>query len=298
MGSRKTKRNPTAQSLSLGQWCAISGAAASTGMGRQTHLGYALAMSFANVRLGYWWSAPQLGRQFGRQDRKTCWESFRFWLLTRLPTFTYLYNELTARYSREFDRQYLSDGGHFENTGAYALIKRRIPLILVSDNGQDSDYAFADLESLVRLVRLDEGGEVQILGGKDLAQFLKRKKCTEPTFFIDPEQDPDWQDKARAGGSPSFALAMRITFSDEDDEKAQEPIEMIWIKPSRLSRLPQDVAVYGRSHADFPQQSTGNQFFDEAQWESYRRLGEEEMTRLLVACPGLLADLAQPSAVT
>ena len=37
MGSRKTKRNPTAQSLSLGQWCAISGAADPPGL-RSSHV--------------------------------------------------------------------------------------------------------------------------------------------------------------------------------------------------------------------------------------------------------------------
>ena len=36
-----------------------------------------------------------------------------------------------------------------------------------------------------------------------------------------------------------------------------------------------DVRQYGFAHSDFPQQSTAEQWFDEAQFESYRRLGEE-----------------------
>jgi hypothetical protein len=37
---------------------------------------------------------------------------------------------------------------------------------------------------------------------------------------------------------------------------------------------PVENAEYGTSHTSFPNESTADQFFDEAQWESYRRLGE------------------------
>lgn len=36
---------------------------------------------------------------------------------------------------------------------------------------------------------------------------------------------------------------------------------------------PPDVAQYHRAHLPFPQETTAGQFFDEAQWESYRMLG-------------------------
>jgi hypothetical protein len=35
-----------------------------------------------------------------------------------------------------------------------------------------------------------------------------------------------------------------------------------------------DVLQYHRRHGIFPQESTSDQYFDEAQWESYRKLGE------------------------
>jgi len=37
---------------------------------------------------------------------------------------------------------------------------------------------------------------------------------------------------------------------------------------------PLDVLEYRQQHRAFPQESTVDQFFDEAQWESYRALGE------------------------
>jgi hypothetical protein len=39
-----------------------------------------------------------------------------------------------------------------------------------------------------------------------------------------------------------------------------------------------DVLGYHKEHPDFPQQTTADQFFDEAQWESYRRLGDQMAT--------------------
>jgi hypothetical protein len=38
-----------------------------------------------------------------------------------------------------------------------------------------------------------------------------------------------------------------------------------------------DVYKYAGEHADFPHQSTSDQFFNETQFESYRRLGEQSI---------------------
>ena len=45
-------------------------------------------------------------------------------------------------------------------------------------------------------------------------------------------------------------------------------------KPNLLGEEPDDIQQYRRRNQAFPQESTGDQFYDEAQWESYRRLGE------------------------
>ncbi len=275
-GWKDIGRSRDAEHLSLGQWMAISGAAASSGMGRLTNLGLALAMTFANIRLGYWWWSPGVCR------RKSA-VSLRMRLFARVfGTFVYLFNEMTARYSRGYMRKYLTDGGHFENTGAYRLIQRRVPLILLTDDGADPDYAFADLEELVRKVRLDMGGEVEILKGDDLRLHLAGFGTRDLSIFVDPAANPAWQDDMAARRGEAFVLVLRVRFEAED-------LHIFWVKPRFLPNLPPDVHGYGSANTDFPQQSTGNQFFDEAQWESYRRLGEESMNRLLDACPTLLA---------
>lgn len=268
------KRPP--ENISLGQWVAISGAAASSAMGRMTNLGYAIAFTFANVRLGYWWHAPGVCPDVPRRQGLEGFVALHF------ATFVYLLSEIACRYSRGYDRKYLTDGGHYENSGAYALIRRRVPLILVSDNGADPDYAFEDLQTLVRQVRLDLGGETTILEGDALAALLAGYNVSNPAVFVDPAETPDWKAQMRDPATAGFALVLRVRIGDTR-------IHLIWVKPRLLPDLPADVAGYAATMKPFPQQPTGDQFFDEAQWESYRRLGEETMSRLLRACPGLLA---------
>jgi hypothetical protein len=49
---------------------------------------------------------------------------------------------------------------------------------------------------------------------------------------------------------------------------------LIVLKPNMIPDAPLDVVEYRAEHKPFPHQSTLDQFFDDAQWESYRRLGE------------------------
>ena len=265
-----------AENISLGQWIAISGAAASSGMGRLSSLGFALAFTFANVRLGYWWWSPKLCSDAAVSTGVSGWLGRHF------GTFVYLFNEMTCRYSRGYYRKYLTDGGHYENSGAYVLIRRRVPLILVTDNGADPDYAFADLETLVRQSRIDLGAETTMLGGDALDAALARLGATDRSIFVDPEAHADWRARMLDHDTPAYVLVLEIAIRGET-------ILMIWVKPRMLPGVPTDIVGYRLAMPAFPQQPTGDQFFDEAQWESYRKLGEISMTRLLQACPKLLA---------
>ena len=272
-------KNRRAENISLGQWIAISGAAASSGMGRMTSLGFALAFTFANVRLGYWWWSPNLC-----PDAPVV-KGVGGWVARNFGTFVYLLNEMTCRYSRGYFRKYLTDGGHYENSGAYVLIRRRVPLILVTDNGADPGYAFADLESLVRQVRIDLGGETTILGGPEREAVLRRLGATDFAIFVDPVARPNWRAEMLEPAQPAYVLVLKVMVGGD-------PLHMLWIKPRLFPGVPTDVAGYQLAMTAFPQQPTGDQFFDEAQWESYRRLGELSMTQLLDTCPKLLADEA------
>jgi hypothetical protein len=48
---------------------------------------------------------------------------------------------------------------------------------------------------------------------------------------------------------------------------------LLYIKPAIVGDENADVINYRKAHPDYPHQSTADQWFDEAQFESYRALG-------------------------
>ncbi|ACB75756.1 patatin-like phospholipase family protein [Opitutus terrae] len=274
------------EALAVGRWVAISGAAFTTGTGASTDLGLSLLLGLANVRLGYWWDSGITAGRCGTQRPNFLELGSR--LLSRLlPVQTCLMNEFFARFHGPARRHwYLSDGGHFENTGCYELIRRRVPLIICSDGGQDPDYRFCDFANLVRKARTDFCAEIQVLrraadGWTDDpgVQFPlpKLEQIVHPSLldvigvpedFAPLSAEPDGRDRA-ASRSRCHALLARIHYLDTN-----EFAWLLLIKPGLMGDEATDVGAYQQTHPLFPQEPTTDQYFDEAQWESYRKLGE------------------------
>lgn len=265
-GQRKSRQPPNGrgeinQPLSLGQWVATSGAAASTGLGRQTSLGLSLLLGLANVRLGTWWQSNFVGRA---KPLSRIGEASSHWL----PTQTYLFYELTARFhGHRRDKLYLTDGGHFENTATYELLRpaRDIELVVMCDCGCDPEYRFDDLANLVRLSRIDHDLEIEEDPG------VLRHPLLSQVFGS--------TQSLRAATEPSdrrCAVLLNV-FHTPDRENPDIPRRLtsriLLIKPRLIEGVPTDVLNYVRANPDFPNQTTGDQFFDEAQFESYRQLG-------------------------
>jgi hypothetical protein len=49
---------------------------------------------------------------------------------------------------------------------------------------------------------------------------------------------------------------------------------LLVVKPTMTGDEPTDLLNYRSQNPTFPQEPTAQQFFDEAQWESYRKLGQ------------------------
>ena len=64
---------------------------------------------------------------------------------------------------------------------------------------------------------------------------------------------------------------------DRFDYDDQPPGTLVYLKSSLVKPAehdkPADVLEYSMRAGEFPHQTTGDQFFDESQFESYRRLG-------------------------
>ncbi len=239
--------------LSLGLWASISGAAFSTGLGSRTRPAFSLLAGLTNVRLGHWWHAPGT-----RHEPAPGW-SF-FWVQK------YLFRELSARFPGTADPYwYLSDGGHFENMGAYELIRRRLPFILIIDGEADPDHAFEGLANLVRKARLDFETEIEFLS-EPFREFELSAAEECPYGSLD-----DLKPKGPQRISRKQACLAKVKYPPGNfgcDEGY-----LVYVKATLFPSVPADLRHYAQTNPAFPQETTIDQFFDEAQWESYRKLG-------------------------
>lgn len=264
--------------LSMGQWIGTSGAAFSTGLGRATTLGTSLLLGLANVRLGRWW-ASGCG-----QDRSRGFER-GFGIVFKTQAF--LYSEFLAQFHglrREW--QYLSDGGHFENTAVYELLRpeRKLRAIVVCDCGADLPYQFEDLANLIRLARIDFGIEIEVDTGVMNDPELRN-------VFGLPAELAD-----RSAQNDKCALMLNV-YDTRPVRSAEPRCRIVLVKPRLIASLPVDVQQYAATHEAFPQEPTSDQFFDEAQWESYRRLGFAIGSRIFTGGAGeALWSYLKPSA--
>ena len=154
-----------------------------------------------------------------------------------------LVKEALGRTSESSKYVYLSDGGHFENLGLYEMIRRRCRFIVVLDSGCDPQFTFEDLGNALRKIRIDFGVSIDL----DAAQV-------------------------RAVGARERRAAVGTIAYSKVDAGAEDGL-LLYIKPMLLGTEPPDVRSYAAGHPDFPHQSTSDQWFDESQTESYRRLG-------------------------
>ncbi len=239
--------------LPMSTWVAISGAAVSTGMGSYTSTVHSLLTGLVNARLGYWWRSSRssgLSVPTGLNDL--------------VPN--YLYREFFAEFDgSDLARWNLSDGGHFDNSGIYELVRRELALIVAVDSSEDPSYRFSGIADLIRKVRIDFGAEIAFADGPALdGRFshdpLLRASFAPPAGFID---HPD-------------AVAALATIAYRSGRSGL----LVVLKPRVTAAMPRDLCDYQRRSRDgggaaFPHQTTLDQFYDETQWESYAALGRE-----------------------
>ena len=149
---------------------------------------------------------------------------------------------------------HLSDGGHFETLGLYELVRRKCRFIIVVDAGCDPDWAFADLARACERIRVDFCALMEI--------------DTQP---LHPNEN---------GYSLRPGIRGRIIYEDGTVSS------VLFVKATVFSGLPEDIYGYRQAHSDFPNQTTADQFFDEAQFEAYRELGFGT-GRYILETPGL-----------
>ncbi len=236
-GSEQTKYRRTGAYRSgdtkLARAMTISGAAAASAMGYYTFFAQAFAMTLFNLRLGYWLENP--GRPKSRLTRKERCVFWPWYLGKEMFSFTRASDHLVN----------LSDGGHTgDNVGIYPLLQRRCKIIIACDAEADGNLTFGSFTETLRHAYIDMGIDVDI----DLTMIR-----------------PDPQ----TGRSRSHCAVGRIRYPDRKGQQSW----LIYLKNSLTRDEPQPIVNYARDHPSFPHETTADQFFDDAQFESYRALG-------------------------
>jgi hypothetical protein len=231
-GSRVTGYAPTATSaafkdITLGDAMAASGAAASPNMGRNTNTSLAILLTLFNVRIGTWIPNPNEIKRTRISNRFLVW----YWL-----------KELFGIASADDNLVYLTDGGHFDNSAIYELLKRRCKYIIAIDASKD----IGNLATVARLARIDFGVQMDV----DMAPFM-----------------PD--DTGRST-QPYVVAKLKYPQVTGDTDAVGY---LLWVSTARTEGQKPDVIRYGEMNTDFPFDSTGDQLFDQSQFESYRQLG-------------------------
>jgi hypothetical protein len=222
----------------------VSGAAVSPNAGYSTMPGLALLMTLFNLRLGVWSGNP------GRAGDK----SYR--LRGPANALRPLLSEAFAQTDDQAKYVYLSDGGHFDNLSVYEMLRRRCRFIVISDPTCDPDYVYADLGSLVRKAAIDFGIRITF-------KHLDMPRRGETVV---------------KGAYSAFAV---IEYPEVNVSGRRQRGYLLYIK-SYYGGLeePADVRAYALENPAFPHDTTLNQFFGEAQFESYRGLGSYTVMEL------------------
>jgi hypothetical protein len=223
-----------AEGLSLGNAITISGAAVTPQMGDRSSPLLTFLLTLFNARLGVWLGNPGAAGARTWSCRDPGLGPWR------------LLAEMFGQTSATNPYVYLSDGGHFDNLGLYEMVARRCRTIVASDAGCDRGYTFADIGNAVRRVRVDLGIPIVFPDGLPFAA-------------------------AGQGCGNAHAAVGRILYSAVDP--AADDGVLVYLKATLSGDEPADVLNYAGAHPAFPHESTGNQWFAEAQFESYRVLG-------------------------
>lgn len=260
-GSWATNYAATPPGLYLGTALAISGGAVSSNSGLATQ-GAAIAalMTFFNMRLGYWFGNPR----YSAHEK------------SKRPTFAprYLLTEAFSVTNEDRNFVNLSDGGHFENLGLYELVRRRCEYIIVIDSECDPEYSCSALAQAIRMVRIDFNVNIHI-NVQGIAPSAAEPRFAREHWRLGSIEYPN--DTAAGYEFPDRGLS---------DVGACKTGKLLYIKSSLLceernGHISADVIEYSKRHPRFPHDTTADQFFTEPQFESYRKLGQCILAKLL-----------------
>ncbi|HJD80737.1 hypothetical protein [Kitasatospora aureofaciens] len=258
---RRTRRH-IARDLTVQSAMAVSGAAFSSAMGRQSRV-YQGLFAVTNARLGTWLPNPaQLGPS---------WSGTPDWRRAEQPAvrrFPYQLRELTGRFPVHDRFLLTTDGGHYENLGLVELLRHRVRTAVSIDASGDSGYA-GNLAAAITLAREELGIVITL---------------HQPELLIPGSATAD----RGAGGTPLQGLAVQLAdrlsargvitgdihYPAVDGEPDSERYGTLIVLQAVLTAdMPYELHSYAVANRAFPNDGTSDQWFDHQQFDAYQTLG-------------------------
>ena len=252
---------------------ALSGAAVSSAMGKQSIGYFGPVLALLNLRLGAWLPNPAW---IAALDSEQEWQ--------HNPSWPWYLREVGRRFgSAEPPYFYISDGGHWENLGLVEALRRGCTNIVMISAAGDGDLSNGTLADAIEIARTDLGVEIELddawktrplVGGDTPATLPSGRQ-----FVVEPGPSATLGRAAPQG----FAFGT-ITFPDRPEDKTKG--HLLLIEAAMVDELPLDVHAYAEAHPEFPNVSTGDQLFTDEDFEAYRVLGATMVDRALSSVEG------------
>ena len=155
----------------------------------------------------------------------------------------------------------VSDGGHYENLGIEALVKRRCRLIIASDATADPNYEFEDAAKSFGIISPN-------------ARLHPISSNSQPIRDSEFREFDLLKPQCEKGLSAAHWVIFRIEYLDDDGNVEPQDGYLIYVKPILTGDATESFDLQHRSQTSaFPQDPTSDQVYDDAKFDSYRRLG-------------------------
>ncbi|MCW2776147.1 MAG: hypothetical protein JWN91_4473 [Nocardioides sp.] len=238
----------------------LSGAAVSPAMGRFRVGPVSMLLTFANIRLGMWIPNPRYAQAIAARG-------------VRLPQprLGYLLKEFFGFHDPTDLYLYITDGGHWENTGLVELLRTADcrELVCIDADAGPGNLA-SSISKAIDLAWLECGCHISM----DL-DSLRSDVVVSPGRDYSPR-------------SVNLGLVLR-------DDRGELAISVLWYaKPALTREMPLRLLSYREVDHTFPRVTTLNQFFHLAQYTAYRDLGRFN-ARQLVEAREALRDAVEES---
>jgi hypothetical protein len=228
---------------------AISGAAVASAMGRHSLGSLNAVLATFNLRLGVWLPSPRYLEHVGVGDAPS----------PGLRRLTLVLREVFGSYDKQDRFLYVTDGGHVENLGLVELLRRRCDTIYCFDGSGGP----STLLEGIRLAYEELGVEIVFPDGYEHV----REGSAAP--------DPSIAKDVAARLAASSVLVGTIRYPHLADDLPESTGTIVYARSVLTPATPADILEHATRNARFPNDPTGDQWFDVEQFNNYVALGRE-----------------------